>query len=218
MIRPYQQFYWVKGQAFENTNNRMNGMGKAVNYCKENGIDTSEIYTLNNNSELAFLQDLLNRDDIVELNCHKPVDLLKEFTNYNNEKLPTISIVPSFDYVIDKEPYRHYVKVINTPKELTREFLILKRLFDFNSREFGYLEIYYLDDDGLWREWTYGDNSLFINQRKKDHKQTLFEKKKLRDMQKFDRLLKLREQGKITERQLQELYRLEKVFKNDDIN
>ena len=50
MSKEFNKFYLVKEQVFKNSGSRMNGKGKALRYCKENGIDESEIFELSNQS------------------------------------------------------------------------------------------------------------------------------------------------------------------------
>lgn len=208
-----KKFYWVKGQIFENSENRANGKGKAIAYCRENGIDESEIFELSNNSELAYFEELLKRDDIYEIKSHEKVALIGFFTNDNGDNFPPYQFETSFTYKERGTNKTHIVYILNSVYRLTKEFLLSKTLYDYSRKGSGfYLEVYYLDDEGLWKEWKVGDNEIFAQFRKEQRKRYATQKKAIRDRQKYDRLLRLRSIGTITERQSKELYRLEKVF------
>lgn len=207
------KFYYVRGEIFENSGGRYNAKGKALRYCKENNIDTSEIYELYNNSELAFLEELLGDENIDQVRSHNKIICTRTFKNANKDEIPSYEIDTTFTYREKEKEKTHLVAIINSAYDITKQFILEKSMLDFFLQDVGYyLEVYYLDDEGVWKEWKIGDNTLSIKARQERKKRYVAQKKVIRDRQKFDRLLKLREQGKITERQSQELYRLEKVF------
>ena len=211
MSKAFNKFYWVRGTIFENSENKVNAKGKAIRYCRENGIDESEIYGLSNKSELAYLETLMNREDVSEIKSHNNALTIFKFTNANNDEIPQLDIQCSFIY--KKGEQLHLVSIVDSVYELTKLFIIQKIIIDYYGKENGiYLQVLYLDQVGNWKEWKIGDKSLAIEERKANHKKMLTQKKAIRDRQKYDRLLKLREQGKISEKQSQELYRLQKVF------
>ena len=149
-----KKFYFVRGQIFENYANRMNGKGKALRYCKENKISEDEIFELSSESELAFLKMLLDKqqnNEVSHIHSHQKVCLIKEFENNKGETIPAVEIEPSFSFR-DKEQHKHYAMIINSLYDLTRDFTILKKLFDYLHQEYCYLEIYYRDEKGSWNE------------------------------------------------------------------
>ena len=214
MSKAFHKFYWVRGTIFENSKNKVNAKGKAIRYCRENGIDESEIYELSNKSELAYLEYLKSDSKYQNIVSNQKVVLVNEFENYNHDKIPPLEINVSFIYSLVAGYVRQtqYVKVIDSVYELNKQFINEKILFDCLYANNGYLQVLYLDQEGNWKEWKMGDKTLAIQERKAQHKKMLTQKKAIRDRQKYDRLLKLRSEGKITERQTKELYRLEKVF------
>lgn len=214
MSKAYYRFYWVRGTTFENSENRVNAKGKAIRYCRENGIDESEIYELSNKSELAYLEHLKSDSKYQNIVSNKKVELVREFTNYNHDEIPPLEINVSFIYslVAGYVNQKQYVKVVDSVYDLTKQFINEKKLFDYLFEKNNYLQVLYLDQEGNWKEWKIGDKTLGVDERKANHKKMLTQKKVIRDRQKYDRLLQLRQEGKASERQLQELYRLEKVF------
>lgn len=207
-----KKFYYVNGQIFENSENRANAKGKALRYCKENNIDKNEIYELSNNSELAYLQDLLKRDDIMCIKSHDHFELVEAKENANGDQNPPYVLPISFSFRYKSTAKPHYVAIINSVYELTKDFINSKILFDYLNHPIYYLQVLYLDSDGLWKEWHIGDLTLSIQEKKERQKKYNAQMKAIRDRQKYDRLLKMRSLGTITERQSKELYRLEKVF------
>ena len=206
-------FYYVRGQEFHNENYKPLGKPKAIHYCRVNGISEDEIYELSNNVEREFLEALLKRDDIYEIKSHEEVCLVGQFVNSSGETIPNYMFQTSFTYREEETNKVHFIFVANNQYKITKELALAKTLFD---KELAYcdccLEVYYQDENKNFKEWHIGDNAVFIQARKEERKQRLAQKKEIRDRQRFDRLLKLRSEGKITETQTQELYKLEKVY------
>lgn len=203
-------YYYVRGQTFYNDYPKWNGLAKAKHYCKVNDIDTSEIYELFNNKEQKYLELLLSREDVIEIKSHHLIELVSEYTNSNFDKIPSFSFQISFIYK-DKGYRHHLIYIPNSIYELTREVILAKSIID-KSQAF-YLEIYVFDEKSqTFKEWKIGDKELYKELKKQEHENLLAQKKEIRDRQRFDRLLKLRDEGKITETQTQELYKLEKVY------
>ena len=214
MSKAFHRFYWVNGTIFENSDNKVNAKGKAIRYCKENDIKQSEIYELSNESELAYLKILINRTDVSSIKSHEKVQLIGGFLNSNNDMIQPFNFETSFFYLENKgdQKISHFVSIIESVYDLNKAFLVAKTLFDLNNKNQQiYLEVYYLDN-GEWKEWKMGDSTLAQKDQKEQYKKMLTQKKAIRDRQKYDRLLKLRQEGKASERQLQELYRLQNVF------
>ena len=211
------KFYYVRGQIFENSNNRYNAKGKALRYCKENNINDNEIYELSNDSELAYLKKLLSDKNVVDIKSHIAINLVDEFTNANKDLIPCYKQTIGFSYKELVEDKTHFVSIIHSAYDITKDFILAKTTIDYYFKNVGYyLEVYYLDN-GEWKEWKIGNIELFAKEKKERKQKALAQKKVIRDMEKYDRLLKAREQGKITERQSQELYRLEKVFGSKNV-
>ena len=207
-------YQFVRGQAFFNDYPKWNAIVKARAYCKANGIDGSEIYTLSNESEQKFLEELLKRDDIYEIKSHEKVCLMAQFVNSNDDVIPSFMFQTSFTYRDKVSNKPHVVYVANNVYSLTKELVLSKTLYDREHFASGcYLEVYLYDiKTNTFNEWKIGSRETFKEVQKYEHQTIVAQKKAIRDRQKYDRLLQLRDEGKITERQSQMLYRLEKVF------
>lgn len=210
-MKKYRKFYYVRGKVYEESNTRKS-LVFANHYAEEQGFDKSEIYELRNDNELKFLKALLSRDDVYEIKSHEQVCLVGEFNNSNGDVIPKYMLDVSFTYVDKVTNKGHVVVVVDSVYKLNRELKLSKTLYDLDRKDSGcYLEVYFYENDKLV-EWKIGDNDHFINERKEQHKKFLAQRRVLRDREKFDRLLKMREKGTITDAQRKELYRLEKVF------
>lgn len=203
-----KKFYYINGKVFDETTSQKS-LAFAKKYAKDNNLDESQIYTLVNKSELAYLYELLEGQEVSNIVSNRKVELVKGFENYNGDTIPPLEINVSF--IFQKNDKKQYVKIIDSVYELNKQFINEKILFDCLFVDNNYLQVYYLDDD-KWVEWKIQDIAPFVKEKKEQHKRLLAQKRAIRDRQKFDRLLKLRSEGKITERQTKELYRLEKVF------
>ena len=208
-------YHFIRGQLFYNDYPKWNGLSKAKKYCHDNNIDESEIYALSNDSEEAYLYDLLarqERGEVYEIKSHEQVCLVGEFKNSNNDVIPNFLFQTSFTYR-DSKTNKPHIVYISPSIYIKRELILEKTLYD---REHWladcYLEVYYLDESHTFKEWKISDKEAIKELKKKEHQRLLAQKRAIRDRQKFDRLLKLRAEGKITERQTKELYRLEKAY------
>ena len=204
-----KKFYYINGEVFDETTSQKS-LAFAKKYAKDNNLNESQIYTLVNKSELAYLKELLKREDVSEIETHKNCLTIFQFTNANGDTMPTLDIQCSFKY--KENGNFQFVAVIDSVYELTKLFVLQKTLVDFYGKDNGwYLKVLYLEN-GEWQEWKIQDIAPFVKEKKEQHKRLLAQKRAIRDRQKYDRLLRLRKEGKITEKQSQELYRLEKVF------
>jgi len=211
-MKKFRKFYFVRGMVFEECNPRKSYI-YAKHYADLKGYSEKEIYELRNDSELNFLKELLKRGEEIEhLSTHKQVKLIKQFTNSAGIDIQDYVFDISFFFFDRGTCEIRSVLVVDSVYELNRELKLNKTLFDYLGKESGQrLEVYYYQN-GVLKEWQIGDNDYFIQERKEQHKKFLAQRRAIRDSQKYDRLLKLRREGKITERQSKELYRLEKVF------
>lgn len=207
-------YYYVRGQIFYNDYPKWNGLAKAKHYCKVNDIDTSEIYELFNDKERKYLELLLNKEDVKEIKTHTTIFNSLPFTNCNGDEIPSFTFQASFVYLNTNTGHHRATYIPNSIYDLTREITLIKTIFDREMLESNkYLEIYVFDEKSqTFKEWKIGDKELYKELKKQEHENLLTQKKEIRDRQRFDRLLKLRDEGKITETQTQELYKLEKVY------
>ena len=209
--------HYVRGIVFENDYPKWNALTKARRYCKDKGISLDEIYAVSSESEIKYLERLLIKQEdgeIFELKTHEQVCLVGEFTNANGDKIPNFMFQTSFTYRDKLSNKPHVVYVVDSPYEITREIRLSKTLYD---REHCindcYLEILIMNSDLSFSVWKFESNEAIKELKEKEHKRLLAQKREIREQQKYDRLLKLRDEGKITERQSQELYRLEKIIR-----
>ena len=215
MSSNYQKIYYIQGEIFREKTNKK-ALAFAKHYAKEHGYDEKDIYELSNNAEIIYLTQLLEKQEkgyVENIFTNKRIAVLSSFENYDNEDIPELAFEISCIYQEKGGGHRHYVKVVNSVYELTRELINNKILFDYVFKDTASLEIYYPDEDNKLKKWKLTDKDIFIKEAKERHKKKLAQMRAIRDRQKYDRLLKLRSEGKITERQSQELYRLEKVFR-----
>lgn len=207
--------HYVRGEIFENDYPKWNALAKAFRYCKENDIDFSEIYAVSSESEIEYLKRLLIKQkdgEICDLKSHEQVCLIGEFKNANGDTIPNFLFQTSFTYKDVVYNKKHFVLIVDSPYEITREIRLCKTLFDVIVHSQYYLEILIFNGDDLsFSEWKFESNEAIKELKAKEHKRQLAQKREIREQQKYDRLLKLRDEGKITERQTQELYRLEKL-------
>lgn len=206
-----KKIYYVKGKVF-NEENTQKSLAFARHYAKENGIDFKDIYELSNETEVKYLEMLLSRKDVYEIKSHEKVALIGFFKNSNNDNYPATEFETSFTYKDKLTNKVHIIFVADSVYDLNKSFILAKSIYDFTRKDSGvYLETYYLQDNE-WKEWKIGNIELSIQEKKERHKKYLAQKKVIRDRQKYDRLIRLRSNGTITENQSKELYRLEKVF------
>lgn len=214
MSKSYKKMYYIEGKIFKESTNKK-AYNFAKKYAKDNGLDEDKIYEISNTSEQAFLEYLIDEQKdkrIVGFSTHEKIELVEKFENYNHEEMPSLTMEVSFTFISSGNYKKHYVKVVDSVYELDKHFIDLKILFDYLFVEGAYLEVYYLDDEGNWKKWNIKDKDLFIKERKEQHKKKLAQMRAIRGRQTYDRLLRLRSEGKATERQLQKLYELEKVY------
>ena len=209
--------HYVRGEIFENDYPKWNALLKARKYCKENNISTDEIYAFTGEGELEYLERLLIKQqdgEVYEIKTHEQVCLVGEFKNVKDDVIPNFMFQTSITYRDKLTNQPHIVYIVHSPYEITREIRLCKALYD---REHWlancYLEILIFNGEDIsFQEWKFTSNEAIKELKQKEHKQLLAQKRAIRDRQKYDRLLKLRSEGKITERQSKELYRLDKVF------
>lgn len=204
----YNKFYFVGGKVFKEKSS-VQSLIYARHFAKENGIKEQDIYELHNDTELAYLRHILEqgaRNILTHIN-HTHIG---DFTNRYGELIPKLTFDLTFEFN-DMQNYHHWVMIAHTPYDLNKELIFNKTLFDYCHQEYYSMEVYYLKNNE-WVEWHIGDKTEYIEMRKENHKRLLAQKRVIRDRQKYDRLMKLRSEGKITDKQTKELYRLDKVF------
>lgn len=208
--------YIVNDLVFENEEGKHNAKSRASWFCKKHGISTNTIMRVNDEVELAYyqlLRDKENRGELSRLETHSQTILVQSFYNANKEFMTAVLDTIPFVFT-DSKGVRHYQYLVSCLKDLNAQLIARKYMFDMRHLvDKNYLELIYLDNDGSFKEWKLDEiETLRKMYRQKIHKEMLEKIKKIREKQKYDRLLKLREEGKITDNQRKELYRLEGIY------
>ena len=211
MTKPYFVFYYVNGEIFKNTDNKFNGLEKAKRYCKDNNIQESEIKSFANESELRYYKKVCYTEDYKHLETRPKITLIKEFNNFNGDNIPSLTFEPSFAYQ-DKDLHWHYIVIPKSIFEIDKELINTKILFDYLNKECSYLEVFLENPHGVFEEWKCDLLDFFKQAKKEIAKVKKGNLKELNESLKYDRLLRLRNEGKITKTQSKELYKLEKKW------
>ena len=208
--------YVVNDLVFENEEGKHNAKSRALNYCKKNGINTNLVMQIASEVDLAYyqlLREKKSRGEISGLELNMYFTIVQSFYNANREFIPAMMTIVPFVFT-DKEGKRHYQKVVGNIKDLDGKLVDTKYMFDLHHVvQKKYLELIYLDENGSFKTWTIDEiENLRKLYRAKKHKETLAKLRQLRERQKYDRLKRLRAEGKITDNQRKELYRLEELY------
>lgn len=201
--------YIVNGIVFESNEGKHNAKRRATAYCKKNDISEGEMLEVRNEVELKYIQQLKN---VKFLSTHEKMVVQQCFNNAVGQYIPAFVIDVPFHYVDDNGI--HYEWVIGDKKELNQKLVDSKMMFDkFYVFEKYYLKLIYLDTDGTFKEFLLTDiEELRLKFRKAEHKEMLKSLAEIRARQTYDRLLKLREEGRITQSQTKALYKLEERY------
>lgn len=212
----YNKYYIVEGNIFEAGEGRHNAKSRALSYCKKHHIDYETIVEIYNDTELAYYKYLCekkSRGEILSIKTHQLETLVNGFHNCNGVFIaPMMTSIP-FVYT-DADGKEHYDWVVGTVIELKHHVVDSKYLFDlYNIQKNKCLTLLYLDNDGSFIEWQMDEiENVRKKFRQKEHKEMLKKLQVVRDLEKYDRLKKMRDEGKITDNQRKELYRLEELL------
>lgn len=208
-----KRFYVVREAMFENVNKQSNAYFRALAYCKSRGIDEKEIIELHNDSEYAYYKRLVALYGAENVGTHSKFEVMKGFENAVGESIQPLRIDVPFIYYDDKGKL-NYEYLVTNPSELNTKLIYSKILLDKFWLEYGgYLKIVYLNDKNEYVEWKIGDYKEITSSFKNaQHKKVLAEHRAIREQQRYDRLLKLRSEGRISQNQTLELYRLEEIY------
>lgn len=207
--------YVINDMVFKNDEHKYNGKARAIAYCKRHKLDQASIVTLRNDTELAYYQRLKAREEqgeITNVATHQPYMLINGFENSNGENILPLLVDMPFQY-LEKGKY-HYELVVEKVNDLTASLIYGKALFDYHYKDKGaYLKLLYVSDSGEFVEWKLEDiNNVRKMFKSQSHKAILAQHKKIRDQQAYNRLIKLRDEGRISVNQRKELYRLEGIL------
>lgn len=152
--------YFINGEKFFNSKDKRDGKQKAIDYCLDNFLNTSDIIVFDSDLECnryIYLKALETQGKISNLGVHYLLKVQDEFINANGDKIPAITYNADFIY-FDKEKNRRVVEDVKGASLFNdTRFLIEKQVFDKVFLEKGlYIKVV------LWRnhervEWKIGD-------------------------------------------------------------
>ena len=203
--------YVVNDLVFENQDGKFNARKRAKAYCKSHGIDEGKLLEVRNDVELQYLKHI-KKNGARWIGTHEKVLVHNSFNNIVGHYIPPVVADVPFHYVDDNGI--HYEWLVSSIYNLTADLVNTKVMFDeFHYHDDYYLKLVYVDVDGTYKEFTLNELELIRDKYKKEsHRKMLANLKELRERQTYDRLLKLRAEGRITESQTKTLYRLEERY------
>lgn len=209
--------YIVGDKAFYFDGNNQSTFYQALKYSREIGLKKDEIVRIDNEDELDYYNYLRAEKGIKKVICHSKQELLGGFTNVVGDEISPIEVDIPFVYQDEKDTW-HYEWLITSLLDVTIKLIFTKKLFDKIGTEGTnlYLKIVYLNNEGEYIEWKLDDyDQIAKDYRSEAHKKVIAQRKAMREQQRFDRLMKLREEGKITDNQRNELYKLEAKYRGN---
>lgn len=211
--------YFIDGHKFYNSPHKRDGKEKAIKYCLDNFLNSSDILTFDSDLECnryIYLKALENNGKIKNLAFHYLLKVQDEFINANGDFIPAITYNADFIYQ-DCETGKRVVEDVKGASlfEDTR-FLIEKQLFDHNFKEKDLYIKVVLWRDKEWVEWKIGDKKkpgkLIKKQREElkklkaeKHQREVEERKKERLKKRYDELLEKPKRTKREEARLLEI-------------
>lgn len=213
----YKKFYYVRGDVFESnaSDKKNNALFRVTTYCKKNNIELAEIKELRNDTELNYFKMLEQKYGADAIRTHYKEVLLQSFINKNGDEIPKVEIDIPFVYN-DENGETHYEMIIHSIYDISNELIVKKSVFD-NTRKDHYLKLLWADKGNQIKEFKIGDYKEICKYfRTIEHKKQLKEYRAIKERERYDRLVALREQGKITDNQRKELYKLEEKYGKKD--
>ena len=152
--------YFIKGEKFFNSKNKRDGKEKAIKYCLDNFLNTSDIIVFDSDLECnryIYLKELEKQGKISNLGFHYLLKVQDEFINANGDKIPAITYSADFIY-FDKEKNRRVVEDVKGASLFNdTRFLIEKQVFDKVFLEKGLYIKVVLWRNNNWVERKIGD-------------------------------------------------------------
>ena len=211
--------YFIDGHKFYNSPHKRDGKEKAIKYCLDNFLNSSDILTFDSDLECnryIYLKELENNGKIKNLAFHYLLKVQDEFINSNGDLIPAITYNADFIYQ-DVETGKRVVEDVKGASlfEDTR-FLIEKQLFDHNFKEKDLYIKVVLWRDKEWVEWKIGDKkkpSKLIKKQREElkklkaekHQREVEERKKERLKKRYDELIEKPKRTKKEEARLLEI-------------
>lgn len=152
--------YFINGEKFFNSKDKRDGKEKAIKYCLDNFLNTSDIIIFDSDLECnryIYLKEQENAGKISNLGIHYLLKVQDEFINANGDLIPAITYSADFIY-FDKETNKRIVEDVKGASlfDDTR-FLIEKQLFDHNFKDKGLYIKVVLYRNKNWVEWKIGE-------------------------------------------------------------
>ena len=213
------KLYAIGDQVFDDLTTNFTAKYLARVYAKEHKMKSSEIVELDNDTELVYYKQLREKQSLQEirdLEVNMPYILDGAYTNAVGEEMPQLEVNIPFSYR-DKENFPHFEVVVANLQQLSTSLVQTKILFDKCVLPLkAYLKLLYIDTDGTFKEWHLKEIvELRVRFVKAEHRKMLAEQRKVRQRQQYDRLLRLRAEGKITDTQTKELYKLDEIYNKE---
>lgn len=152
--------YFIDGHKFYNSPHKRDGKEKAIKYCLDNFLNSSDILTFDSDLECnryIYLKELENNGKIKNLAFHYLLKVQDEFINSNGDLIPAITYNADFIYQ-DCETGKRVVEDVKGASLFEdSRFLIEKQLFDYNFKDKGLYIKVILWRNKEWIEWKIGD-------------------------------------------------------------
>ena len=217
--------YFINGEKFFNSKDKRDGKQKAINYCLNNFLNTSDIITFDSDLECnryIYLKELETQGKISNLGFHYLLKVQDEFINANGDKIPAITYNADFIY-FDKEKNRRVVEDVKGASLFNdTRFLIEKQVFDKVFLEKGLYIKVVLWRNHEWVEWKIGEGKkpkkLVKKQQEKIKKleKEKHEKEVLNNkIERYKkRLIELRNKEKLTKTEFARLNQIESFLRS----
>ena len=211
--------YFIDGQKFYNSKGERDGKEKAIKYCLDNFLNSSDILTFDSDLECnryIYLKELENNGKIKNLAFHYLLKVQDEFINSNGDLIPAITYNADFIY-FDNESNKRVVEDVKGASLFEdSRFLIEKQLFDYNFKDKGLYIKVILWRNKEWIEWKIGDKkkpSKLIKKQREElkklkaekHQREVEERKKERLKKRYDELIEKPKRTKKEEARLLEI-------------
>ena len=216
--------YFINGEKFFNSKNKRDGKDKAIKYCLDNFLNTSDIIVFDSDLECnryIYLKALETQGKISNLGVHYLLKVQDEFINANGDLIPAITYNADFIY-LDKETNKRIVEDVKGASLFAdTRFLIEKQVFDRVFLEKGLYIKVVLWRNHEWVEWKIGNEKkprkLIKKKQEKikalkaeKHEKELVERKIERYKK---RLVELKAKEKLTKTEYARLLEIEQFLK-----
>lgn len=209
--------YYVKGVRFLNDKDMRNGKQKALDYCRSNFMDETDIIVFDSILECDRYEYLVEQQrlgNISKLRTHYLVHVQDAYTNANGDLIPAIDYNADFVYFENGKYIVEDVKGMSLFND--SRFELMKQIFDYKFKEKNtYIRITIFRDK-KWIEWKLGERkkpSKLIKQQslkikelqKKVHDEEIAKRKTERELTRYKELRAKDNLNSTERKRLQEL-------------